>query len=143
LRYIHVYARGSFWAGILYRVFQTLAVVFGALSSFLILFGDTIPKPIQALPASLAAVAAAVAGLYGWQQNFARKRATVEALQGELLKFDTRTSPAYGPKVTQEAALDTFVQRVVGLIQSETKVWSAQMGHGGGENTTEQTAQST
>ncbi len=109
-----------------YRFFQTCAIVFGGLTPILILWSD-VPKPLQALPAALAAIAAGLVGVFQWQQNWVRFASTAEALKSELIRFETRTSPAYRPEVTDDVAIDNFVQAVEALVLSETSGWHTQL----------------
>lgn len=108
-----------------YRLFQTCALVFGALAPIFILWSD-IPKPLQALPAVLAAIAVGVVSVFQWRQNWGRFASTAEALEGELLKYQTRTSPGNQPGVPEDVALSNFVNAIQNIIASETSDWHTQ-----------------
>jgi hypothetical protein len=56
-----------------------------------------------------------------------RFASTAEALKSELIKFETRTSPAYRHEVTDDVAIDNFVQAVEALVLSETSGWHTQL----------------
>jgi hypothetical protein len=116
---IRWYTKNSVWAGVLYRAFQTLAVVLSAVTPVLILWTDLSPV-LQALPAAAAAVSAALVGIYGWQENKARFAFTGEALKSELVQYETRTGPYKG---SAEEALDRFVGRIERLAMDETSQW--------------------
>lgn len=74
------------------------------------------------LTGALAAIAAGLVGVFQWQQNWVRFASTAEALKSELIRFETRTSSAYRPEVTDDVAIDNFVQAVEALVLSETSV---------------------
>jgi len=75
----------------------------------------------------LAAIAVGLVGVFQWQQNWVRFASTSEALKSELIRFETRTSPAYRPEVTDDVAIDNFVQAVEALVLSETSGWHTQL----------------
>jgi hypothetical protein len=116
---IRWYTRYSISSGVLYRVFQTLAVVLSAITPVLILWTDLSPV-LQALPAAGAAISAALVGIYGWQENKARFAFTAEALKSELVQYETRTGRYKG---SPEQALDRFVTRVERIGMDETAQW--------------------
>jgi len=126
---IHWYTKYSIWAGVLYRVFQTLAVVLSAITPVLILWTDLSPV-LQALPAAVAAMAAALAGIYGWQENKARFAYTGEALKSELVQYETRTGRYRG---SAEQALDRFVTRIERVAMEETAQWRSSYTRAGAE----------
>ncbi len=116
---IRWYTKNSVWAGVLYRAFQTLAVLLSAITPVLILWTDLSPV-LQALPAAAAAISAALVGIYGWQENKARFAFTGEALKSELVQYETRTGRYKG---SAEQALDRFVTRVEQIGMDETAQW--------------------
>lgn len=116
---IRWYTKNSVWSGVLYRLFQTFAVVLSAITPVLILWTDLSPV-LQALPAATAAISAALVGIYGWQENKARFAFTAEALKSELVQYETRTGRYKG---SPETALDRFVTRVEGIGMDETAQW--------------------
>ncbi len=113
------YTRNGIWAGVLYRVFQTAAVLLAALTPVLILWTDLSPV-LQALPAALASVSAALVGIYGWQDNKARFAFTAEALKSERVRYETRTGAYRGDS---SRALSRFVARIESLAMAETAEW--------------------
>jgi hypothetical protein len=118
-RQIHWYTKYGVWAGVLYRVFQTSAVLLAALTPVLILWTDLSPV-LQALPAALASVSAALVGIYGWQENKARFAFTAEALKSERVKYETRTGDYRGDS---SRALSRFVNRIEAIAMAETAEW--------------------
>ncbi len=138
-RQIHWYTRYGIWAGVLYRVFQTSAVLLGAITPVLILWTD-LSVVLQALPAALASVSAALVGIYGWQDNKARFAFTAEALKSEKIKYETRTG-AYRGDSTR--ALNRFVGRIEAIAMAETAEWRnafVEAGHTADEHAAEEPA---
>jgi len=105
-------------------VFQTSAIVLGAATPILILWAS-VPKAVQALPAALASVAAALVGTFGWLRNKARYSFTAEALKSERVMFTTRTPPSYGLDLDDDTALATFVSRIEQIGMTEVSEWKA------------------
>ena len=103
-------------------VFQTGAILLGAATPVLILW-SSLPKAVQALPAALGSVAAALVGTFGWLRNKARYSFTAEALKSERVLFTTRTPPSYGLDLTEDAALATFVSRIEQIGLTEVSQW--------------------
>ncbi len=118
-RQIHWYTKNGIWAGVLYRVFQTSTVLLAALTPVLILWTD-LSVVLQALPAALASVSAALVGIYGWQDNKARFAFTAEALKSEKIKYETRTGVYRGDPAR---ALSRFVNRIEAIGMAETTEW--------------------
>jgi hypothetical protein len=81
--------------------------------------------PIEVLPVALASIAAAITGLWGWQENWVRFAAIAEALQSELVKFETRPGDAYRNDLDEARALDNFVVRIEALASNEVAAWNA------------------
>jgi len=86
IRWFEVHSRADWW---LYRSFQVGVIVLSGASPVLLLFTD-LPKPVQALPAALAALAAAIAAGFHWHEDAVRWAATREQLKSELRQFNTR-----------------------------------------------------
>jgi Protein of unknown function (DUF4231) len=126
---IRWYSRYSVSSGVLYRVFQTLAVVLSAITPVLILWTELSPV-LQALPAAGAAISAALVGIYGWQENKARFAFTAESLKSELVQYETRTGPYTG---TEEQALNRFVGRIERIGMDETAQWRTSYTRAGGD----------
>jgi hypothetical protein len=116
---IRWYTKYGVWAGVLYRTFQTSAVLLGAITPVLILWTE-LSLVLQALPAALASVSAALVGVYGWQENKARFSYTAEALKSEQVKFETRTGVYRGDPAR---ALSRFVARIEAIAMAETSEW--------------------
>ena len=109
-----------------YQISQVAAVVLSGLTPVLILWSD-LPKPIQALPAALAAIAAGLNGIFQWKEGYVRFAYTGEALKSELLKFKTQTTKDYRASLEEQRALENFVARVEFLLLNEVSDWRAQM----------------
>ena len=123
---IQAYQRLKRNSRIRYQTAQILAIVFSGLTPVLILWTD-LPKPLQALPAALAAIAAGLNGVFQWKENYIRFAFTVEAIQSERVKFKTRTTREYAAKLAEHEALENFVTRVETLVLREVSDWRAQM----------------
>ena len=106
-------------------VFQSLAITLGAATPVLILW-SSVPKPVQALPAALASVAAAFVGTFRWLDAKTRFGYTREALKSERMLFETRTPP-YGHDLPEEEALARFVLRIEQIAMAETEEWRTAM----------------
>jgi hypothetical protein len=107
----------------LYRLFQTLIIILSALTPILILWTE-IPKPLQALPAALASIAAGVIGIYHFHENWISSKNTAEALKNELLAYETRTTELYRTNLSDFKALDNFVIRIRDIQKDQITEWS-------------------
>ena len=119
------YERHAGRARFFYRTFQSAVVVLAGLTPVLALWEKVVPEPFQVLPAAVASVAAAIIGLWSWQENWVRFAATAEALKSALVKFQTRTGEAYGASLDEETVLNNFVVRIEGLASGELAAWGA------------------
>src|SRR5262249_33611701 len=79
-------SRADWW---LYRTFQVAVIVLSGTTPVLVLFA-ALPRPVQALPAALAALASAVAASFHWHEDAVRWGATREQLKSELRQFSVR-----------------------------------------------------
>ena len=113
-----------------YRICQSAVVVLAGLTPVLAL-GEKGPELVQVLPAALASVFAAIVGLWSWQENRVRFAATAEALKSEIVRFQTRTSEAYGVGLDEETVLNNFVARIEGLASGELAAWGARQSQRG------------
>ncbi len=109
-------------AWLAFTIFQVATVVLGGLTPILLLWA-TVPKPIQAVPAVLAAVAAGVNGIFHWREDHTRFACVREALKSEQVKFETRTTKEYGVGVDDAQALDHFVTNMEALAIAEIGQW--------------------
>jgi hypothetical protein len=105
-----------------YQLLQICVIVFSGLTPILILI-DQFPKPLQALPAALAGMLAAILATFRLQDNYVRYGYTTEALKSELLKYETRGDRDYGPDVDDQLAFERFVSKMEGLIMAEVTDW--------------------
>ena len=106
----------------LFYISQVCIIVLSALTPILILWSD-LPKPVQALPAAIASICAALNAVFRWRENWVLRAHTSEALKRELLKFKTRTSEEYRADLDDQQALANFVARVESLTMSELSEW--------------------
>jgi|SRR5579859_1568950 len=105
-----------------YLLLQVCVIAFSGLTPLLILI-DQVPKTLQALPAALAGVLAAILATFRLQDNYVRFGYTTEALKSELLKYEARGDRDYGPDVDDQLAFERFVSRMEGLIMAEVTDW--------------------
>lgn len=101
---------------------QASVIVLSGMTPLLILI-DQLPKPLQALPAALAGMLAAINGVFHISENYARFAYTSEALKSERFRFETRTTRDYAAEVDDYKALDRFVSRIEELIMSDVSDW--------------------
>ena len=106
----------------LYYAAQVATIVLSALTPVLILITD-LPKWAQALPAALAAIAASLNNVFHWQEHWIRRASTLEVLEAELLKYETRTSSAYEVKLDEQQALNNFVGATTNFNLQEVSNW--------------------
>jgi hypothetical protein len=104
------------------KAFVIGVVLLSGLTPVLILW-TSLPKPLQALPSALAAVAAGVAGSFSWRDNRVRWKATQELLKSELSLFDV-SAGTY--KEGGAAALNIVALRVEELSGRELEQWRSQ-----------------
>jgi hypothetical protein len=104
------------------KLFVIGVVLLSGLTPVLILW-TSVPKPLQALPSALAAIAAGVAGSFNWKDNWVRWKATQEQLKSELSLFDVSAGTYKGGGA---AALNIFALRVEDLSNREWEQWRAQ-----------------
>ena len=106
----------------LYYTSQAAIITLSALTPVLILITD-LPKWAQALPAALAAIAAAMSNSFNWKENWIRRSSTLEFMIAEQVRYETRASPAYSLDLSQDEALDNFVQNMTALNLMEVSNW--------------------
>jgi hypothetical protein len=106
----------------LFYISQVCIIVLSALTPVLILWSN-LPKPLQALPAAVASVCAALNAVFRWRENWVLRAHASEALKRELLKFKTRTSEEYRADLDDQQALANFVARVESLSMNELSEW--------------------
>ena len=105
-----------------YQLLQVCVIVFSGLTPLLILI-DQVPKPLQALPAALAGMLAAILATFRLQDNYARFGYTMEALKSELLRFESQGDRDYGPDVDSQKAFERFVSKMEAMIMAEVTDW--------------------
>jgi len=114
------------WTNVAFNLLQSTVIVLTATTPFLVLIDNVADKVVQALPATIVAIAVALLGSYKLRENWVRYTVAVEALRSEEAKYLTQTTPAYW-KVPREEALNNFVLRIEGLALSEVEEWRKQM----------------
>lgn len=100
---------------------RVIEVIAAALIPFIAGMGEAIPASAWLLGTLGVAVAicAGAGAIFRHHENWISFRATAEALKQEKYRFLTGAAP-YGT----DAAFDTLVQRVEGLIAGETAGWA-------------------
>ena len=116
------YDKNKRTARIFFYVSQVCTIVLSALSPILILWNE-VPKPIQALPAAIASIAAALSAVFRWRENWVLRAHTSEALKRELVKFKARASEAYRADLDDQKVLDNFVTNIESLSMKELSEW--------------------
>jgi len=107
---------------ILFYSFQIIAIVFSAMTPIFILW-DQLPKAVQALPAALVSIAVALNAVFKWRENWALRAHTAEALKRELMKYRARASHKYSQSLSEQEALDNFVDAIDTLTMNEVTEW--------------------
>lgn len=110
-------------ARVLWRVSTVAVVVLAGITPLVHLVGAR--GWIEALPASVAALIAAVVAIWDWRTDWIRFKGTSERLKSELVKYETRTTDAYAASLPDEDALGAFVGAVEVLGVGETDAWAA------------------
>jgi uncharacterized protein DUF4231 len=109
-----------------FMVSQVLTLIFAALTPVLISFGG-VPAGIEAASSAAAAVSAGILAVFNWRGNWVRFARTAETLKSEKAQFDTRTSTAYAPQLTDEETLAAFMARIEAAVLRETSDWGAEL----------------
>jgi hypothetical protein len=113
------------------HLFQVAAATLSGLTAILILWADVIPKPIQALPASLAAIAIAIKAVFRWHDNYLNGRYTAVILDSEKAKYEARSKP-YGVDLSDEDAFELFASNMEAVITTEINAWRTAHAQGAG-----------
>jgi hypothetical protein len=100
-------------ARLLYSSAQVGVVVLSGLTPIVVLFG--VASPWQAVPAAVAALIAAVSGIFRWRENWTDYSSTAKQLELERLKFDTRPAT--------EGELTDFVDRIESIRMGAVQRW--------------------
>jgi hypothetical protein len=117
----------------LYRFLQCAVVMLRGLMPMVILWASAdggegtrwlgVNRPwalVQALPAALASMLAAIMSSYRWREEWSRFEFTAEAVKSEWMEFETRMTDDYSG---DEAALNTFVTKIEALAATEVTGW--------------------
>ncbi len=116
------FAKNKRTARSLYYGSQVATITLSALTPVLILITD-LPGWAQALPAALAAIAASLSSAFNWKENWIRRSTTFEFLLAEKTRYETRSSSAYTMDLSEDEALNNFVQRMTELNLMEVSNW--------------------
>jgi len=119
-RQIDFYEKAKRKSRLSFQISQTLAVTLSGLTPILILWTE-LPKPIQALPAAVAAIMVGLNGTFQFRENWTRFALGGQALRTEKIKFKTKTSRAYS--VDDSHALENFVSRINEITANEISDW--------------------
>jgi hypothetical protein len=95
----------------LFFLTQISALVLAGLAPVVIAI-EKAPKWLQASLPAVAAIALGLSTAFGFRDSWVRFGMAEEFLKSELVKFETRTTAAYGLDVSDETALRNFVERV-------------------------------
>ena len=114
------------WTNVAFNLLQSTVIVLTATTPFLVLIDGFADRVLQALPATIVAIAVALMGSHKLRENWVRYTVAAEALRSEKAKYLTRTTPSYW-KLPHDEALNNFVLRVEGLALSEVEEWRKQM----------------
>ena len=113
----------------LYYTSQLATITLSALTPVLILVTE-LPKWAQALPAALAAIAAALSNVFNWKENWVRRASTLELLIAERVRYETRTTAAYDVALDDQEALNNFVESTTTLNLMEVSNWEKALSKG-------------
>jgi len=121
------YDRKSGWNQRWYKRLQVLLIVASATIPFLSGYVPDGPdissiKIMIGLLGLIVAAIAAILGLYNFQENWIKYRATCESLKKEKFKFLTQVSP-----YDDDNAFALLVEHVEDLISKENTDWSQQL----------------
>ncbi len=107
-----------------YYGLQIATIALGGLTPILVLWTD-LPKPIQALPAALASIAAGLAGVFQSHEQWVRSAAALESLRSERMKYLGRAGEDYAPDVEEQEAFRRFVLRMEAIVATHVQDWRA------------------
>lgn len=110
-----------------FQSFQVAASLLSGITPILILVLPPTLDGWAALPAALASIAVGLLGIFQWKENYIRFAYTGEALKGEKIKFETRTTKDYDVSLDDHQALSYFVARMEALVMSEVTDWRGLM----------------
>jgi hypothetical protein len=110
-----------------FQSFQVAASLLSGITPILILVLPPTLDGWAALPAALASIAVGLLGIFQWKENYIRFAYTGEALKGEKIKFETRTTRDYDVSLDDHQALSHFVARMEALVMSEVTDWRGLM----------------
>ncbi len=112
---------------IAFQSFQVAAILLSGITPILVLWLPDCWDAWAALPATLAAIATGLLGIFQWKENYIRFAYTGEALKSERIKFITRTTKPYDSALEDKAALSRFVTRMEALVMTEVTDWRGLM----------------
>lgn len=105
---------------------QISTIVFSAITPLLVL-SPGVPPVLQALPATVAAVAAGLQGVFKFRERFLGFALAGELLKAEKLRFEIRTEAVSPADPNYVAILDEFAEHINQIVLDETREWRRQM----------------
>lgn len=105
---------------------QASTIVFSAITPLLVL-SPGVPPVLQALPATIAAVAAGLQGVFKFRERFLGFALASELLKAEKLRFEIRTDALAPTDPNYTAVLEEFAQHINEIVLDETREWRRQM----------------
>jgi len=86
---------------------------------------EVVPRPVLAVTSAVAALAAGILGLFGWQQQWTRYRATSETLKHEKYLHRALAGP-----YAAAGGSALLAERCEAIVSSEHVAWAAAMDRG-------------
>ena len=103
-------------------VLQTAIIGFSAITPLLILI-DSLPPVLKALPATLAAIAAGLQGVFKFRERYLGFAMAGELLKAEKLRFELRMASLDPGSPAYFAEIERFAERMNSIVLTETEEW--------------------
>jgi hypothetical protein len=121
-RYIEWYQRVKDNARRLDYVLQTAIIGLSAVTPLLILI-ESLPPVLKALPATLAAIAAGLQGVFKFRERYLGFAMAGELLKAEKLRFELRMAALDPASTAYFEEVDRFAERMNRIVLTETEEW--------------------
>lgn len=105
---------------------QASTIVFSAITPLLLL-SPAVPPVLQALPATVAAVAAGLQGVFKFREKLLGFALAGELLKAAKLRFEIRTEALSPEDPNYAAVLAEFADHINRIVLDETREWRQQM----------------
>jgi hypothetical protein len=105
---------------------QISTIVFSAITPLLIL-SPGVPLLLQALPATIATVAASLQGVFKFRERYLGLALAAETLKAAKLRFDVRMEALSPAAPDYAAVLSEFAEQVNQIVLDETRDWRRRM----------------